>query len=408
MFNYSAFFAEFIETTKREGRYRILVDIERIAGCFPQALYHHPDGRVRNITVWCSSDHLGMGQHPKVLAAMRASLENSGVAAGGSRNIAGTNHFHVLLEREIAELHRKEQGLTFVTGYAANDAALSVLGKLLPDCVFVSDEASYASMIYAMRSTTAERCVFRHNDVEHLDRLLSGLDRDRPKVVAFESIYSMDGDLARVADLCAVARNHGALVYLDETHAVGMYGPGGAGLAAERGCAADVTLLMGTFAKGYGAAGGYVVGPESIVDAIRCVAPSFNFTTALPPPLAAAALTSVRHLRQSDTERQLLHRRAAMLKRLLRCSGIPVVSEQSHIVPVLVGNAHRCKQLANRLLHLHQMYLQPIDFPSVPTGTERLRINPSPAHQPDDVLRLTQAISREWSELGISRTSAAQ
>ncbi|MFD9961898.1 5-aminolevulinate synthase [Amycolatopsis sp. NPDC058986] len=408
MFDYAAFFTERIETTKREGRYRTFIDIERLAGRFPRALYHHPDGRDREVTVWCSNDHLGMGQNPKVLAAMRTSLDRSGAAAGGSRNIAGTNHFHVLLEREIAELHGKERGLTFVTGYAANDAALSVLGKLLPGCVFLSDEANHASMIHAMRSTRAERRVFRHNDVEHLDRLLSALDTERPKVVAFESIYSMGGDLAPVVDLCAVAKNHGALVYVDEAHAVGMYGPGGAGLTAERGCAEDVTLLMGTFAKGYGTAGGYLVGPAPIVDAIRCFAPSFIFTIALPPALAAAALTSVRHLRESDAERHLLHRRATMLKRLLHYSGIPVMSEQSHIVPVLVGDAHLCKQLADRLLHLHQMYLQPINYPSVPTGTERLRINPSPVHEPDDVLRLTQAISREWTELGMHRTLAAQ
>lgn len=405
MFDYRVFFTGLIDKLKANGQYRYFVEIERLAGRFPIALHHRPDG-LREITVMCSNDHLGMGQHPRVMDAMKRSVDRSGVAAGGSRNISGTNHTHLVLEREIADLHGKDAGLTFITGYAANDAVLSVLGRRLPEPVFLSDELNHASMILGMRASGAQRRVFRHNDVGHLRELLRELEPDRPKVVAFESIYSMDGDVAPMPQLCEVAREHGALVYVDEAHSVGMYGPGGAGMAAELGCADGVDLLMGTFAKGYGTAGGYLVGPEPIVDAVRSFGSAFIFTLALPPALAAAALTSVRHLRESDNERILLHHRAGMLKDLLMERGIPLVSTESHIVPVLVGDAHRCRLLADRLLAEHGFYAQPINFPSVPRGTERLRINPSPVHSPAVVRRFAEAVDQVWHELELPRRRA--
>ncbi|MET9325261.1 5-aminolevulinate synthase [Tsukamurella sp. NPDC003166] len=402
-FDFTAHFQNRIDDIRADGRYRTFVEIERIAGRFPQALHHTPDG-IREVTVWCSNDHLGMGQFPAVTAAMQKSIERSGVAAGGSRNISGTNHTHVLLEREVAELHRKEAGLTFITGYAVNDAVLGVLGTFLPDPVFFSDEQNHASMILGMRATKAERKIFRHNDPEHLDELLSQTAPDRPKVVAFESIYSMDGDIAPMAEICAVARRHGALTYVDEAHSVGMYGPEGSGMAAAQGCADQVDLLMGTFAKGYGTAGGYVTGPTAILDAIRSFAPAFIFTLAMPPALAAAALASVRHLRESENERILLHHRANLMQQLFAQRRIPLVSTESHIVPVLVGDPHKCKQLADILLYEHAEYAQPINFPSVPRGTERLRINPSPVHSPAAVRRFVDLVDATWTRLDLPRT----
>ncbi|MGK5630536.1 5-aminolevulinate synthase [Streptomyces sp. URMC 123] len=407
MFDYVGFFGQRMAELRNSGQYRTFVEIERLAGRFPRALHHRPEGS-REVTVWCSNDHLGMGQHPKVLAAMRAALDTSGAAAGGSRNISGTTPHHVALERELADLHGKESALTFITGYAANDAALYVLGKALPGCAFFSDRLNHASMIMAMRASGAERHIFAHNDPADLDRLLSAVDPARPKVVAFESIYSMDGDIAPMADLCAVAKRHHALVYVDEAHTVGMYGPEGAGMAALLGIDDEVTLLMGTLAKGYGTAGGYLAGPAAIVDAVRSLAPAFIFTLSMPPALAAGALASVRHLRAGDTERKLLHERAGLLKSLLRQAGIPLVSDESHIVPVLVGEVTRCRRLAQILLDRHGLYAQPINFPSVPRGAERLRINPSPVHRPADVHHFATVLDETWSELGLPRTGAAR
>lgn len=402
MFDYENFFINRIEQIKEDGRYRTFVEIERLAGRFPKALHHHPNG-VREVTVWCSNDHLGMGQNPDVIAAMKASIDRSGAAAGGSRNISGNNHTHVLLEKEVAELHGKERGLILITGYAANEAALGVFGKLLPDCVFFSDEFNHASIILGMKQSGADRYIFRHNDVDHLEHMLASISPERPKVVAFESIYSMDGDIAPLAELCAVAKRHGALVYVDEAHTVAMYGPGGAGLAAQLGVSDQVDVLMGTFAKGYGAAGGYLVGADAALDAIRSFAPAFIFTLAMPPALAAAALTSVKYLRESEWERDQLRERTAQLKGLFRKRKIPMISQDSHIISVQVGDPHRCKQLADRLLTEHAIYVQPINFPSVARGTERLRINPSPVHKPAEVERFARAVDAVWSELRLPR-----
>lgn len=397
------YFQHKMAEVRADGHYRTFVGIERLAGRFPQALHHTPDGSIREVTVWCSNDQLGMGQHPAVMAAMHKSIARSGVAAGGASNISGTNHTHVQLEREIADLHRKEAGLAFITGHAASEAVLGVLGTVLPDPVFFSDEHNHASMIRAMCATKAERNIFRHNDVDHLERLLADSDPDRPRIVVFESLYSMDADIAPVAEICAVAKRFGALTYVDEAHSVGMYGPEGSGMAAALGCAGQVDLLMGTFANGYGAAGGYVTGPAVILDAIRSFAPAFIVTTAMPPPLAAAALASVRHLRESDNERILLHHRAALMKDLFRQRRIPMVSTETHIVPVLVGDPHKCKLLADGLLHEHAQYVQPINFPSVSCGTERLRITPSPLHTPSAVRRFVDHIDRAWSEFELPR-----
>ncbi|GAB2532887.1 5-aminolevulinate synthase [Nocardia heshunensis] len=403
-FDYTAHFEKKIHDIRASGQYRTFVEIERLAGRFPQAVHHHPDG-LREITVWCSNDHLGMGQFPSVVEAMHRSINRSGVAAGGSRNISGNNHTHIQLEREVAQLHRKEAGLTFITGYAVNDAVLGVLGKQLPGVVFFSDEQNHASMILGMRSSRAERRIFRHNDPAHLEELLAATDPDLPKVVAFESIYSMDGDIAPMPELCAVAKKYGALVFVDEAHSVGMYGPEGSGMAAQLGCADQVDLLMGTFAKGYGTLGGYVTGPAPILDAVRSFAPAFIFTLAMPPALAAAALASVRHLRDSDNERILLHHRAHLMQTLLLDAGIPLVSTESHIVPVLVGDPHQCKRLADILLEEHLQYAQPINFPSVARGTERLRINPSPVHSPAAVHRFAEIVDSVWTQLGLPRRS---
>lgn len=402
MFDYEAYFSQQIEDLKASGQYRRFTKIERLAGRFPTALHHGPQG-TQEVTVWCSNDHLGMGQHPEVLAAMHDVAARSGVAAGGSRNISGTTPHHIALEREIADLHGKEAALTFITGYAANDASLYVLGRMLPDCVFLSDRLNHASMITAMRASGAQRHIFHHNDPQHLEQILCALDPEQPKVVAFESIYSMDGDISRMEELCAVAKRNNALVYVDEAHTVGMYGPQGAGMAAQLGIGEDVTLLMGTFAKGYGTMGGYVAGPALMVDAIRSFAPAFIFTLSMPPALAAAAVTSVRHLRQSDQERRILHERARTLKDMLHQVGIPLVTDQSHIVPVLVGDAHKCIELSRILLDRYAIYAQPINFPSVAHGTERLRINPSPVHQPHHMHHFVQALDKTWSELGLSR-----
>jgi 5-aminolevulinate synthase len=396
------YFQHKIAEIRADGRYRTFVGIERLAGRFPQARHHTPNGGIREVTVWCGNDHLGMGQHPTVMAAMHKSMVRSGVAAGGSRHILG-NHTHVQLEREIADLHRKEAGLTFATGYAAGEAILGVLGTVLPDPVFFSDEHNHASMIRAMGATKAERKTFRHNDVEHLEQLLADSDPDRPRIVVFESLYSMDADIAPIAEVCAVAKRFGALTYIDEAHSVGMYGPEGSGMAAALGCADQVDLLVGTFARGYGVAGGYVAGPAAILDAIRSFAPTCIVTIAMPPPLAAAALASVRHLRESDNERILLHHRAALMKDMFRQRRIPMVSTETHIVSALVGDPHKCKQLADGLLHEHGQYVQPINFPSVSRGAERLRITPSPLHSPSAVRRFVDHIHQAWSEFELPR-----
>lgn len=397
MFDYEAHFKDCITGIKREGRYRSFANLERIAGQFPKAIYRADDGSApREVTIWCSNDYLGMGQHPVVVNAAREALENCGAGAGGTRNISGTTRYHVELEESLADLHNKEAALVFSSGYVANEGALGTLGKMLPDCIIFSDELNHASMIHGMRDSKAEKQIFRHNDLEHLEELLKAADVKRPKIIAFESVYSMDADIAPIKEICDLADQYGAMTYIDEVHAVGIYGPRGGGVAEERGLMDRIDIIEGTFGKAYGAMGGFVTGSAAMIDTIRSFASSFIFTTSLPPSVLAAARASVEHLKVSEIERSRMRRNVAQLKSRMEAADLPYINGESHIVPVIVGEPNCCREVSNILMNEHGLYVQPINYPTVPKGTERLRLTATAAHSMDDVNAMADVLQHLW------------
>jgi 5-aminolevulinate synthase len=407
--DYARFFQDAVDTLKNERRYRTFAEIERDTARFPHAIWHTPQGK-RDIVIWCSNDYLGMGCHEDVVEAMCATARQAGAGAGGTRNISGNSHAVVELEAELADLHGKEAGLVFTSGYVSNQTGIATLAKLIPDCLILSDALNHNSMIEGVRQAGREKVVFRHNDLAHLEELLRAAG-DRPKLIVFESIYSMDGDVAPISAICDLAERYGAMTYLDEVHAVGMYGPRGAGLAERDGVMHRVDVIEGTLGKAFGVVGGYITGTRAVMDAVRSYAPGFIFTTALPPAVAAAAAASVRHLKASPHERSRQQAQVAKVKRALDLAGLPQMTTDTHIVPIMVGDAEACKTASDMLLQDHGIYIQPINYPTVPRGTERLRITPGPFHDDALIAHLAHALTDVWSRLGldfVKRVQAAE
>ena len=400
MFDYAGSFQSAITALKRERRYRVFADLERKAGQFPYALWNGPHGS-RDVVVWCSNDYLGMGQHPKVIEAMCAAARAMGAGAGGTRNISGTNRALVELEAELADLHGKQAALVFTSGYVSNHTGIATIARLLPDCLILSDALNHNSMIEGARAAGCAKQIWRHNDLQHLEELLSRATAGRPKLIVFESVYSMDGDVAPLEGICELAERYDAMTYLDEVHAVGMYGPRGAGIAERDGVMGRIDVIEGTLAKAFGTLGGYIAGSSAIVDAVRSHAPGFIFTTALPPAIAAAATAAIVHLKTSGKERAGQRRAVAATKAALREAGLPVMATETHIVPVMVGDADLCKQASDLLLDRHGIYIQPINYPTVTRGTERLRITPTPGHDVRLIGQLAEAMVSVWHELDL-------
>jgi 5-aminolevulinate synthase len=394
--DYDSIFRSAIDRLHGEGRYRVFIDILRTKGSFPNAHCFGGNGP-KPITVWCSNDYLGMGQHPAVVEAMETALHEVGAGSGGTRNISGNTHYHTELEAELADLHAKQGALLFTSGYVSNEAALSTLGKLLPDCLIFSDELNHASMIAGIKHSGCEKRVFRHNDLDHLEELLAAADPDVPRLIAFESVYSMDADIAPIAAICDLADKYHALTYLDEVHAVGMYGERGGGISERDGVAERITIIEGTLGKAFGVMGGYIAADRTIIDCIRSYAPGFIFTTSLSPVLVAGALASVRHLKASSEERRAQQEAAAMLKAKFAAAGLPAMPSATHIVPLLVGCPIKAKRISDILLAEYGLYVQPINFPTVPRGTERLRFTPGPTHTPEMMDALTAALVEIWT-----------
>ncbi|PIE09919.1 MAG: 5-aminolevulinate synthase [Rhodobacterales bacterium] len=405
--DYNAQLEQALTRLHEEGRYRTFIDIERQNGQFPHARWTRPDGSSQEITVWCGNDYLGMGQHPAVLAAMHEAIDATGAGSGGTRNISGTTVYHKRLEAELADLHRKESALLFTSAYIANDATLSTLPKLFPGLIIYSDELNHASMIEGVRRNGGAKRIFRHNDVEHLRQLLAADDPSAPKLIAFESVYSMDGDFGPIGAICDLADEFGALTYLDEVHAVGLYGPRGGGVAERDRLAHRIDIINGTLGKAYGVHGGYIAASDTMCDAIRSYAPGFIFTTSLPPAVAAGAAASVAHLKTDQALRDLHQERASILKTRLKAMGLPIIDHGSHIVPVIVGDPVHTKQLSDMLLADYGIYVQPINFPTVPRGTERLRFTPSPVHGPGEMDHLVRAMDELWSHCALNRAELA-
>jgi len=404
--DFEAFFTTELQSLHSEGRYRVFADIERQQGNFPRATRYNANGERKDVTVWCSNDYLGMGQNPKVVEAMKAAIDHCGAGAGGTRNISGTNHYHVLLERELADLHGKESALIFTSGYVSNWATLGTLGQKIPGLIIFSDALNHASMIEGIRYGRCARVIWKHNDVEDLEAKLQAADPNAPKLIAFESVYSMDGDIAPIREICDLADRYGAMTYLDEVHAVGMYGPRGGGIAEREGLMDRLTIIEGTLGKAFGVMGGYITGSTVVCDFIRSFASGFIFTTALPQSLAAGAIASIQHLKASPFERARHQDRVRKLRGLLDARGIPHMDNPSHIVPVMVGDAAKCKWISDILLDSHGVYVQPINYPTVPRKTERLRITPTPLHSDADIEHLVGALHQLWSHCALARAVA--